>query len=114
MNAGVAIDVDPTFALIKQRRFSGYVGEPEVEYKSTLLVVVDIVTIFVGLNIGAINNTEIVRAQPDHLIDTNAGLVPFLDLFVDGHNSNLASNAYGFLIPRDGFFAIKYIAASAI
>jgi hypothetical protein len=46
-------------------------------------------------NIGSLKNTESVKTQPDRLIDNNTGLIPFLDIFVDGHNSNLVSNAYG-------------------
>jgi hypothetical protein len=46
---------------MKQRRFNGYAGESDVEYKFTLLEVDDNVTIFVGLSSGIINILSYIR-----------------------------------------------------
>lgn len=49
-----------------------------------------------GFQIGSLSNTENVSLFSDLLAGNNSGGVPFLDLKLDGSNSNLASNAYGF------------------
>jgi hypothetical protein len=52
LNAGVAVEVLPIFALTKTRIFPGKFGLPAVVYKSTSLVALEMVTILVGLVIG--------------------------------------------------------------
>jgi hypothetical protein len=63
LNAGVALEEDPTFALIKQSKFNGNVGDPAVVYRLTLFVVAEIVTIRVGLSIGVINILSYIRQE---------------------------------------------------
>lgn len=46
--------------------------------------------------IGSLSNTESITVGSDLISANNSGLVPFLDMLIDGSNSNVASNAYGF------------------
>jgi hypothetical protein len=46
--------------------------------------------------IGALTSTETVVVYTDLLSSNNTGGIPFLDMLVDGSNSNVASNGYGF------------------
>jgi hypothetical protein len=45
-------------------------------------------------NVGPLTDTEVVKASQDKISDINSGNVYFLDMFVDGHNSN--ATGYGF------------------
>ena len=47
-------------------------------------------------NIGALSSTETIIVDTDLLYANNSGSKPFLDMLINGTNSNVASNAYGF------------------
>ena len=49
-----------------------------------------------SINIGSLTSTETIIVNADLLSANNSGLKPFLDILIDGSNSNVASNAYGF------------------
>lgn len=47
--------------------------------------------------VGSLTNTETVYVTPDLLRANNSGNVPFLSITLDGSNSNVAANGYGFV-----------------
>lgn len=47
-------------------------------------------------SIGSLTNTEIITVGSNLIGSNNSGNIPFLDMLIDGSNSNVASNAYGF------------------
>ena len=47
-------------------------------------------------DIGSLSDTESLFLYTDMLGDINVGGVPFMDILLDGTNSNVASNGYGF------------------
>lgn len=49
-----------------------------------------------SFNIKSLDSTESVLIDTASIIANNSGLVPFLDMLINGSNSNVASNAYGF------------------
>ena len=49
-----------------------------------------------SINIGPLTSTETIIVNVDLLSANNSGLKPFLDILIDGSNSNVSSNAYGF------------------
>ena len=49
-----------------------------------------------SINIGPLTSTETIIVNVDLLSANNIGLKPFLDILIDGSNSNVSSNAYGF------------------
>ena len=49
-----------------------------------------------SFNIGSLTSTETIIVDTDLISANNSGLKPFLDILINGSNSNVASNAYGF------------------
>jgi hypothetical protein len=49
-----------------------------------------------SFKIGSLTSTETIIVDTDLLCANNSGLKPFLDILIDGSNSNVSSNAYGF------------------
>jgi hypothetical protein len=48
------------------------------------------------LNIGMLGNTENIWFNTDYLAANNTGGIPYMNIFLSGTNSNVASNGYGF------------------
>jgi hypothetical protein len=49
-----------------------------------------------SFKIGSLSSPETIIVGADFISANNSGLKPFLDIIIDGSNSNVASNAYGF------------------